>query len=323
MNKPAKNTNNQVATTGTDDRGLHKPGDLSAYSSTERDQLRALAGLDEASDGDLDMLAKVCQRTGLDPFIREIYLIGRKTKTGGYRGEPERWETKWSVQTGIDGFRKVLFRVAEKESKKHSISAPVFYDANGNTHEIWLKAWGNPAAARVEVTLGDSVGIGLATWDEYAQTKNNGEVTSMWKQLGPTMLAKCAEAQAHRRVNSLTSGIYAPEEMEQAENRVRMDARRVGSSSRGASGVRAALAGSSASSEQSEPVADTSGTGDNSQDAASEAVNGAIAEIAAIDNRDDLEPVLSAFKEFLNEHEYSQVAAYARKKWSELNANDS
>lgn len=317
MNKPEKNTNNQVATTGTDDRGLHKPGDLSAYSSTERDQLRALAGLDEASDGDLDMLAKVCQRTGLDPFIREIYLVGRKTKTGGYRGEPERWETKWSVQTGIDGFRKVLFRAAEKEHKKHSISAPVFYDANGNTHEIWLKSWGNPAAARVEVTLGDSVGVGLATWDEFAQTKNNGEVTSMWQKLGPTMLAKCAEAQAHRRVNSLTSGIYAPEEMEQAENRVRMDARRVGGSSRGATGVRAALA---ASPEQAESVADTSRAGDT-QDAASEAVNGAIAEIAAIDNRDDLEPVLSAFKEFLNEDEYSQVAAYARQKWSELNAN--
>lgn len=321
MNKPAKTTANEVATTGTDDRGLHKPGDLSAYSSTERDQLRALAGLDEASDGDLDMLAKVCQRTGLDPFIREIYLIGRNTKTGGYRGEPVRYETKWTVQTGIDGFRKVLFRVAEKEQKKHSISAPVFYDANGNTHEIWLKAWGNPAAARVEVTLGDSVGVGLATWDEYAQTKNNGEVTSMWKQLGPTMLAKCAEAQAHRRVNSLTSGIYAPEEMEQAENRVRMDARRVGGSQRGAAGVRAALAGSSASTEQADSVADTSRAGDNDQAGASEAVDGAIAEIAAIDNRDDLEPVLAAFKEFLNEGEYSQVAAYARKKWGELSAN--
>lgn len=321
MNKPAKTQANDVATTGTDDRGLHKPGDLSAYSSTERDQLRALAGLDEASDGDLDMLAKVCQRTGLDPFIREIYLIGRKTKTGGYRGEPERWETKWTVQTGIDGFRKVLFRAAEHSGKQHAISAPIFYDQNGNTHEIWLKNWGNPAAARVEVALGDSVGVGLATWDEFAQTKNNGEVTSMWKQLGPTMLAKCAEAQAHRRVNSLTSGIYAPEEMEQANNRVHMDARRAASSSRGAAGVRAALAGSSASTEQQDSVADTSRAGDTEQTGASEAVDGAIAEIAAIDNRDDLEPVLSAFKEFLNEGEYSQVAAYARKKWGELSTN--
>lgn len=321
MNKPAKNTTAEVATTGTDDRGLHKPGDLSAYSSTERDQLRALAGLDEASDGDLDMLAKVCQRTGLDPFIREIYLVGRKTKTGGYRGEPERWETRWSVQTGIDGFRKVLFRAAEKESKKHSISAPVFYDANGNTHEIWLKAWGNPAAARVEVTLGDSVGIGLATWDEFAQTKNNGEVTSMWKQLGPTMLAKCAEAQAHRRVNSLTSGIYTPEEMEQSENRVHMDARRAGSANRGATGVRAALAASSSAAGDDAPVADSSATGDGDQAVASERINGAIAEIAAIDNRDEIEPVLEAFKGLLDDDEYPQVAAYARKKWGELSAN--
>lgn len=303
MNKPAKNTTNEVATTGTDDRGLHKPGDLSAYSSTERDQLRALAGLDEASDGDLDMLAKVCQRTGLDPFIREIYLIGRKTKTGGYRGEPERWETKWSVQTGIDGFRKVLFRAAEKEQKKHSISAPVFYDANGNTHEIWLKSWGNPAAARVEVTLGDSVGVGLATWDEYAQTKNNGEVTSMWKKLGPTMLAKCAEAQAHRRVNSLTSGIYTPEEMEQAENRVRMDARRVPDSSRGASGVRAALAANP------EPQPDDEG------------LRTVLDEINKITNPADLTEFITEVKntaEGISEDQMRQIKDAANARWNEI-----
>lgn len=303
MNKPAKNTTNEVATTGTDDRGLHKPGDLSAYSSTERDQLRALAGLDEASDGDLDMLAKVCQRTGLDPFIREIYLIGRKTKTGGYRGEPERRETKWSVQTGIDGFRKVLFRAAEKEQKKHSISAPVFYDANGNTHEIWLKSWGNPAAARVEVTLGDSVGVGLATWDEYAQTKNNGEVTSMWKKLGPTMLAKCAEAQAHRRVNSLTSGIYTPEEMEQAENRVRMDARRVPDSSRGASGVRAALAANP------EPQPDDEG------------LRTVLDEINKITNPADLTEFITEVKntaEGISEDQMRQIKDAANARWNEI-----
>lgn len=301
MNKPAK-TNDQQQVDCTD-RGLHKPGDLSTYSSTERDQLRALAGLDEASDGDLDMLAKVCQRTGLDPFIREIYLVGRKTKTGGYRGEPERWETKWSVQTGIDGFRKVLFRAAEKEQKKHSISAPVFYDANGNTHEIWLKAWGNPAAARVEVTLGDSVGVGLATWDEFAQKTNKGEITSMWSKLGPTMLAKCAEAQAHRRVNSLTSGIYTPEEMEQAENRVRMDARRVPDSSRGASGVRAALAANP------EPQPDDEG------------LRNVLDEINKITNPADLTEFITEVKntaEGISEDQMRQIKDAANARWNEI-----
>lgn len=304
MNKPAK-TNNQQQVDRTD-RGLHKPGDLSAYSSSERDQLRALAGLDEASDGDLDMLAKVCQRTGLDPFIREIYLVGRKTKTGGYRGEPERWETKWSVQTGIDGFRKVLFRAAEKEQKKHSISAPVFYDANGNTHEIWLKAWGNPAAARVEVTLGDSVGVGLATWDEFAQKTNKGEITSMWSKLGPTMLAKCAEAQAHRRVNSLTSGIYTPEEMEQAENRVRMDARRVPDSSRGASGVRAALAANP------EPQPDDEG------------LRNVLDEINKITNPADLTEFITEVKntaEGITNDQMQKIKDAANARWNQLKEN--
>ena len=223
------------------DAGIHQEGSLSRYSTTERDSLRALAGLDEASDGDLDMLGMVSQRTGLDPFLKEIYLVGRKTKVGGYRGEPERWGTKWTVQTGIDGFRKVLFRVAEAQGKPHTISEPTYYTSDGQERSIWLKAWGYPAAARVEVSIGDSKGIGVATWDEYVQTKKDGKPNSMWEKMGPTMLAKCAEAQAHRRVNALTSGMYVAEEMQQADSEpIRATATRV-QQGRGASGLRAAL----------------------------------------------------------------------------------
>ena len=207
---------NQLAT--TNDRGIYTGGE-SVYTARERDQLRALQGIGEASDSDLDMLFNVAQRTGLDPFIREIYLVGRKTKTGGYRGEPERWETKWTVQAGIDGFRKVTRRWAESKGLFVSIGAPIFYDDSGDPHKFWLHKWNKEmAACEVTITAGNNVATHLVQWDEYAQHNSYGNLTRMWQGMGSTMIAKCAEAGAHRKICSLTSGMYVAEEMLQADS---------------------------------------------------------------------------------------------------------
>lgn len=224
----------------THDRGIHRAGEFTKYTPDQREQLRALGGFDEASDGDLDMLAAFSDRTGLDPFVKEVYLVGRKTKTGGYRGEPERWETKWTVQTGIDGFRKVTHRVGEQKAQPVKIGRPIFYDSDGNQRPFWSKKWGHPEAVEVTVSIGESEGVGVATWDEYVQTKRDGSPNQMWDKMGPTMLAKCAEAQAHRRVTPLTSGMYVAEEMMQADNTVRATATR--QDARGMDAVRQALA---------------------------------------------------------------------------------
>lgn len=194
------NTGTSIDTIGTaDDRGIQHG--IGTYTAAQRDQLRAVQNLGEASDADLDILFGVAQRSGLDPMLKEIYLVGRKTKTGGYRGEPERWETVWTVQTGIDGFRKVTHRYAANQGTHVEIGRPIFYDEDGNARPFWSKKHGDhPEAAEVTVKVGDSIGVGIVTWDEYVQTKaeyKNGKKTggqvpnSMWEQYGPTMLAKC------------------------------------------------------------------------------------------------------------------------------------
>lgn len=206
---------NQLAT--TNDRGIYTGGE-SRFTARERDQLRALQNIGDASDADLEMLFTVAQRTGLDPFIREIYLVGRPTKTGGYRGEPERWETRWTVQAGIDGFRKVTRRWAEKQGLPVSYGSPVFIDHNGDEHRIWLPEWGEMAACELELSVGDNHVKHLVHWHEYAQRNRSGNLNAMWAKMGATMISKCAEAGGHRKLCSLTSGLYAPEEMEQAFN---------------------------------------------------------------------------------------------------------
>lgn len=210
------------------DRGIQR-GE-SYYTDRERQQLRALIGDDTVSDGDLDMLNIVSTRAGLDPFLKEIYLVGRKTKTGGYRGEPAKFETKWTVQTGIDGFRTSSRRYADMRNEAIQIEPTIYFNDQGQQFPFWRKAWGYPVAAQVTVRIGNSSATHTCTWDEYAQGKDEwvgGKKTgkkvlnSMWEQLGPTMLAKCAEAGAHRRVCPLSAKLYVKEEMHQADNEIR------------------------------------------------------------------------------------------------------
>lgn len=307
------------------DRGIHREGDLSRYTTDERDRLRALMNIGDASDADLDMLATVADRTGLDPFLREIYLIGRKTKTGGYRGEPERWETRWTVQTAIDGFRRVIHRYADSLGEPSTIGAPVWLDEDGNDHRVWLKKWGNPAAAIVEVRVGERLGVGIATWDEFVQTTKNGQPNSMWAKLGPTMLGKCAEAQASRKVCSLTAGLYVDEEMMQADQPVRMTATRVASKKRGASGLAAALS-EPAHQPAAEPVKpaaiaaapNVEETGDEVGDDLKDAVTEALAGFTTRPQVEAYIKRMTADDAGLAEVEHEYVTDAGRSRWMEL-----
>ncbi|MGP5578643.1 recombinase RecT [Corynebacterium flavescens] len=293
---------------GTDqDRGVYRAGEESDFTPKERERLRALGGLDDASDADLAMLFEVANRADLDPFLKEIYLIGRKTKTKGYRGEPDTYETKWTVQTSIDGLRKVLFRYAKSEGKAHSIGAPVFYNAEGRSFPFWMGAWGNPAAVSVEVAVGESVGHGLATWDEFVQTKYDGEPTAMWSKMGPTMLAKCAKAQGIRDVCSLAAGLYVDEEMGQANNRVVAKAKRMDTGARGLSAIAAATQpGIPSEPVGEEPVSE--------EDA--EFVESVKAELAKCASVEEVESFMAELKQDPSVPEAALVAG--RDRWKEV-----
>lgn len=304
-------TTNQGDMVGTDqDRGVHRDGELSRYTTDERARLRALMDAGDASDADLDVLAMVSQRSGLDPFLKQIYLVGRRTKTGGYRGEPERWETKWTVQSGIDGLREVLFRTADARGVDCSIGRPIWFDADGNPHRFWASN-NPPTACEVEVTLGGRTGYGIATWDQFCQTTKQGTPNSMWSQMGPHMLAKCAKALAIRDVCSLASGIYIDEEMQQAENRVFAEARRTDEPakplSRGSSGLQAAL-----NAPASDPV----------EEEWSEAGFLAAGDIERAESRSALTAAMQAVKGVVSEEEYQALKAKGTKRWAELPAED-
>lgn len=157
------------------------------------------------SDAEFDLFRYVCIRTGLDPFVKQIYPVKRKSKQSDGT-----WKDQMTIQTGIDGFRNISERTGRYSPGRESTFT---YDSNGN-----LKS----ATSYIKKQTLDGTWhevSATAFWDEYCQKNKEGNPTDFWKRMGHTMLAKCAEALAHRKAFPADlSGIYSEDEMAQSAN---------------------------------------------------------------------------------------------------------
>lgn len=169
-------------------------------------------GVEKAKDADLQVFFHQCQRTGLDPFARQIYMIERLSKDG----------PKYTIQTGIDGYRLIGRRAAQLAKETISVKQPLWAHPDGGWRDVWLPAWGMPGAAKVTILRGGEEFVAVALFEEYKQTKRDGGLTQMWAQRPAGQIAKCAEALAWRMAFPQDlAGIYTDTEMEQAENKPR------------------------------------------------------------------------------------------------------
>lgn len=183
-------------TTGS---ALAVAGDQKFWDAHQLAALKQL-GIDQASNGDLAVFLNFAQRTGLDPFARQIYMIGRNSNQG----------KKWTIQASIDGLRIV----AERSGDYAGQVGPEYCGEDGQWRDTWTSNT-PPVAARVGVLRhGFQAPLyGVAYYEEYAQ-KNS----PMWSDKPRLMLAKCAEALALRKAfpNDL-AGLYTADEMGAAE----------------------------------------------------------------------------------------------------------
>ena len=158
------------------------------------------------TDDELALFLETARRRGLDPFAGQIHAVRRWDGRAG--------RDVMSIQTGIDGYRKL----ADETSLVEWVAGPEFTADGREWVDVWLDE-APPAAARFTVKRADRAREErrVALWREYVQTKRDGTVTSMWASKAATMLGKCAEALALRAAfPERLGGIYTADEMDQA-----------------------------------------------------------------------------------------------------------
>jgi len=143
------------------------------------------------NDEELTLFAAVCKKTGLDPFMKQIYAVKRKDQM--------------TIQTSIDGYRLIAERTGRYSPGREST-----FQYNKDGHLISATSY-----VKKQTQDGTWHEIGAtAFFDEYKPSYSN----QFWDSKKHIMLAKCAEALALRKAfpNEL-SGLYSEDEMHQAD----------------------------------------------------------------------------------------------------------
>jgi phage recombination protein Bet len=159
----------------------------------EQTQLISTTIAPGCSNDELRLFAYACQRTGLDPFSKQIYAI----KRGG----------KMTIQAGIDGLRSIAERTGQLDG-----SETFWCGEDGVWADVWLSSK-PPAAAKTIIHRKGSTHpfVGVARFADY----NAGQ--GLWSKMPAAMIAKCSEALALRKAFPADlSGVYSTDEMDQA-----------------------------------------------------------------------------------------------------------
>lgn len=140
---------------------------------------------------ELRLFALVAQRSGLDPFAKQIFAVKRKGKV--------------TFQTSQEGYLSIAARTGEYDGCDEPEYGPL---VGTPPHPEW-------ATVRV-YRKGMSKGVAAtAFWSEYVPTDND----FMWRKMPRVMLAKVARVAALRLAFPYVyADLYSEDEMAQADN---------------------------------------------------------------------------------------------------------
>ena len=171
--------------------------DLIVFENEKKELIRNTIA-NQLSSSQFELFMGIASARGLDPVLGQIHASIHTDKNGNKIMTPI---------VGIDGFRLVAHRTREYLGRSEAVFA---YDNQKFPTKVKITVYRMVCGQKAEFTA-------TAKWDEYYPGDKKG---FMWRKMPETMLEKVCEAKALRMAfpNDL-SGIYAHEEMEQAEIR--------------------------------------------------------------------------------------------------------
>lgn len=179
-----------------------------------------------ATDAEFEYFIAWCKRTGLDPFVKQAYLIERRSQDA--RGN---WSSKHEPQASEAG----LAARADAEPDFRGIESAAVYegdvfrvvrlpDGTQAIHHEWspmdrvkagnklIGAWAHAKRA------GRTVKVTWLLLGERMQTTREGKPTKFWATMPAGQIEKCARAEQYRLAYpNIFGSAYIPEEMPDEE----------------------------------------------------------------------------------------------------------
>lgn len=176
-----------------------------------------------ATQAEFEFFIAWCQRTGLDPFIKQAYLIERyDSTTGSKRHEPMAAEAGMAAladaQPDFEGMKSGVVYAGDEfivDEVEQTIVHRWSVEGRTKGGNKVIAAW---AHAR---RTGRVMEISYVTFDSRAAKKKDGTLTQFWVRDPAGQLRKCARADQYRRCYpNLFSGVFVDAEFEREERDV-------------------------------------------------------------------------------------------------------
>lgn len=161
-----------------------------------------------ASSDDKRFCMQVAEQLNLNPLLKQIYFVPRKTNIG--TPQNPNWVEKVEPIAGRDSYLTLAHRTGQFAGIESYVKIEPCPTLKDNSK--WVNEEDLVAYATVYKKGFDKPFIVSVRYSEYVQKTNKGDVTKFWKEKPETMLKKVAESQVLRKAFNIT-GLYDESEL--------------------------------------------------------------------------------------------------------------
>lgn len=161
-----------------------------------------VVGNGHITDQEIVAFLQLCRYQGLNPFLRDAYLIKYGSQPASIVTGKEFFMKRARSAKDLEGYRAGVIVGNDAGEIKDTLGiVPPGWELVGGWAEVYVEGWKFPV--RIEVQL-----------KEYLGRKSDGTVNRQWSEKPATMIRKVAMVQALREAfPRIYGGLYSPEEI--------------------------------------------------------------------------------------------------------------